>query len=135
MPSGLYWNTVKEYWCKNLVILCFFFSGMISYRWLDFQPVVQNYKLAFTNSFKSWKFSEPVFGYIYAIRTTWKHNEVHFKDFEMLSFWAQFGPETTMTRMCFSPPWQKWKKSLQFFGTFLKQYKSRFWKITSVWFI
>ena len=51
IPSGLHINTLKEHWSKNQVVSCF--SGMISYRWLEFQPMVQNYKLAFTDSFKS----------------------------------------------------------------------------------
>ena len=51
---------------KLLVILNIFlvilpFTGMISNRWLDFQPMVQNYKMAYTDNFKSWKCLETVF--------------------------------------------------------------------------
>ena len=59
MPSGLHRNTLEEHWSKKLGITRFF--GMISYRWLDFQPVVQNYKMAYTDNFKSWKCLETVF--------------------------------------------------------------------------
>ena len=39
------------------------------------------------------------------------------------------------TRKCVSPPWQKYKNLLWFSATFLVKYKSRSWKISSVWSI
>ena len=39
------------------------------------------------------------------------------------------------TRKCVSPPQGKWKKRLWFSGTFLVQYKSRSWNISSMWLI
>ena len=55
-----------------LVILLF--TGMFSYRWLDFQPVVQNQNWLLPIVLKVENALKLLFGHIYAIRTTQKYS-------------------------------------------------------------
>ena len=70
------------------------FTGMISYRWLDFQPVVQNQNWLLPIVLKVENALKLFFCHIYAIRTTQKHCEgaLEQKLGNFMFFWYDFIP-------------------------------------------
>ena len=53
----------------------------------------------------------------------------------LFEIWHFYIKVWASTRKCVSPQWQKWKNLFGFSATFLVLYKSRSWKIGSLWSI
>ena len=69
---------------------------MISYQWLDFQLVVENFNWLSLKVVKVGNGLKVISLHIYAIRTTKKHCVVNIKDVKILSIWAKIGPKTSV---------------------------------------